>query len=299
MPASPSTIIVPNALTWDENGHIYAIQGNTAKKLYRFSIADNAWVTMADAPVNLSYLSWGCEYANGYIYAPRGNSDFPYVVYYDFYRYSISGDSWEEVAPVNAVEWYTVGYGDLCWIGGYHLLGLGLMDNEYGEPSNYITRYSTMADEWASSTSFPDVFANPFQIESEGTPATSQAYINLAENDGTYWQATGVSVYAQYFKFNIQEDIETIDNITVTWDGWAYAIFGPKDTYLELWNEGSVDWELMVAEPTHNYDNFSFGFTLAENFDNYIDENGNLWILYWINYAGASLNTDYIEVQVI
>ena len=88
--------------------YIYATRGNNTASFYRYSISGNTWTALADLPVALS-----AAHVNSPSMMYPGKGDYLYFVQggswnYDwgtttFLRYSISANSWQELASAPAV----------------------------------------------------------------------------------------------------------------------------------------------------------------------------------------------------
>lgn len=123
--------------------YLYAIQGwGTSSQFWRFNLSSQTWdATPADPPVALNFGG------GGHLLAYPGSGDYLYTLFgsgansTDFWRYSISGDSWSQLAnPTPEAQG-----------GGTTILSLG--DGQYlymflSSGDGCFYRYTISSDSW-------------------------------------------------------------------------------------------------------------------------------------------------------
>ena len=98
----PGTVNFGSSLIYLGKGNLlYATRGNNTEEFYKYSISGNSWTALADVPMKL-----GTGYGGAHLAYP-GTGDYIYLVAgsnYDtwgnnssFFRYSISGNTWEDI----------------------------------------------------------------------------------------------------------------------------------------------------------------------------------------------------------
>lgn len=110
--------------------------------ILRYRPSSDSWGVVAPLP---SVLSWAGDYV-------WGGGDYIYVIDdYDFFRYSISENSWEQMAaPPDEAE-------ALCWDGGDTLYALG-------QPAEYLMAYSMSDNSWETIVLMPEPIHWSFDI---------------------------------------------------------------------------------------------------------------------------------------
>ena len=117
---------------------------------------------------------------------------------------------------------------------------------------------------------------NPNQVASTATAAT-QANYDAAENlDDSRWTTSGDvgDEEEQYYRFYIGENVSTIDNIVVTWDGYGNTTL-TNAAYVYIWNVGEASWKQIAY---NDGEEATFTWENHDNVGAYIDENGHLWV---------------------
>lgn len=194
--------------------HVYAFRGGGTidydrKEFWRYNLSSNNWDTMENAPQNVkngAMLVWD----NGnYIYAVFGGAygDIDGSGRHYFYRYNISGDNWEVLAPTSAINSRGQCAGDaLAWVLG-SVLGVGDDNFIYatiGSKSHTpvgFGRYSIKNDTWEDMTS-----TFPWNATDDGASLvwTGGDYLYLLR--GEYIESVATYDFA---RFNLQDN---------TWD---------------------------------------------------------------------------------
>ena len=126
------------------NGEIYFVGGSAATTQFmKYTISNNTWTALADAPVAISESALVYPGSGDYIYGTRGSSTS--VVW----RYSISGNTWDDAGmpdlPINVIT----GNGASFVSDGtdlYLMLGLGV--------SNFM-KYTKSSGTWSSLARMP------------------------------------------------------------------------------------------------------------------------------------------------
>ena len=153
-----------------ENGLVYATQGNYMDGFSVYDINTNEWTVLADLPF-LPYLGSSIEYdpSSNYVYFMPGNySD-------SMFKYSVSTGLWEEVSSAP----YTFYYG-----GSIRLVG----DSFYairGGNSNTLYKYNLRKDSWLKPT------RGLFGREYMGSSSLNVHYgADLVKGDNNYFYLT-------------------------------------------------------------------------------------------------------------
>ena len=120
---------------------IYAFRGGDKDDFWRYSISEDNWYSMEDAPDKIKAGGALAYDGSGYIYAFRGDKK-------DFWRYSISGDSWDETLE-DAPHDVKAG-GALAYAGGDDIYAFR------GDGKDDFWRYSISEDKWYSMEKAPD-----------------------------------------------------------------------------------------------------------------------------------------------
>lgn len=148
------------------NGVLYLVGGYIGGKTatcQKYDIDTDTWSTMASMPQSAYYQA--LAHYNGYLYA-FGGAGGNYVS-----KYSISGDSWTNVATD------TVGYHSAVTVGDYIWLFGGSVD------SNSVRRFDPSDNSWTSNyTSIPGAGVYKSQAVAHGT----KVYIAGGSAGGTY-----------------------------------------------------------------------------------------------------------------
>ena len=81
------------------DGYLYTLRGANAASnpFYRYTIADNTWTSLTPLSVTVQTDGFLVDGNDGYLYATRG------INLADYWRYSITNDSWEELNTVPAL----------------------------------------------------------------------------------------------------------------------------------------------------------------------------------------------------
>ena len=141
MGGTPGYVIQGGALCAIGGDNLYAFQGGTTA-FWRYAISSESpylWTELEDTSANVKYGGALCSTGDDYIYSFRGNTQK------DFWRYSISGDSWTAMTDAP----------DTVFSGG-SLTYPGSGDFIYALRGNYTTtfwRYSISGNSWSTMTS--------------------------------------------------------------------------------------------------------------------------------------------------
>jgi len=101
------------SLVWTGGTYLYALRGEylettPLRDFWRYDIVNNSWSSMADIPEpegvgDGGSLLWPGNWLSAqsnYIYALSGGDPYPEQPGYHFYRYSISNNSWQQLADI-------------------------------------------------------------------------------------------------------------------------------------------------------------------------------------------------------
>jgi len=119
---------------------------------------------------------------------------------------------------------------------------------------------------------------NPNQVSGTATVAVQTAdYVALENSDDSRWGTSGGAgnEEEQYFRFLIGEDVSTIDNIVVSWEGWGQTEDGTV-AYAYIWDISTMSWKEIAHNTTAS--DVTYTFENHDNIEAYIDENNHLWV---------------------
>lgn len=156
---------------------LFAIQGNGGTGFARYNIGVDGWTSLAALPVASSWGSWIVHTCSSlksganddYIYyAPANGSSA-------FYRYSISGNSFTQLASAPA----TLGGGSMgVWVYNYDPNKIYVIR---GGGTNTIYVYSISGNSWSTLTYYPASFNFSTGSYAVYDPDKNRIYINLNE----------------------------------------------------------------------------------------------------------------------
>ncbi|TFH41773.1 MAG: hypothetical protein E4G94_07400, partial [ANME-2 cluster archaeon] len=140
---------------------------------------------------------------------------------------------------------------------------------------------------------------------------TSDEYNNTKTNDNNFQSdyADSLNNYATHrFKFDIEENVETITKIFIFWNGIGYNDWSnfQDGSTLYIWNNQESYYESLEFNNSDNEIDLSVQITT--NFENYLDADGNVTVLVQQNgyttqstggmWRHSHLETDYIKVNI-
>ena len=218
------------SLVWTGGDFLYALRGEFDEEMplydfWRYSLSGDVWTAMADIPAyphdggvggvgdggSLLYVGLWLPNQMDYIYALSGNQAFPegieVIPDHRFYRYTISTNSWEQLAFLP----FGIGY----YVG-----------NRLGYAGGHIYAWQGAPSAWAGGGD--DLayyeFPPPPEIHDVAVvsviPSTSEACVGqivnitvIVENKGDFTETFNVTAYASH---QILEFILTIQTKTIT-----------------------------------------------------------------------------------
>jgi N-acetylneuraminic acid mutarotase len=135
------------SLEWDGDDSIYATRGHDGSSVWafwRYDVPADSWTQLEDSTID-HYWGTTLVYTGGdYIYMIQGNGTD------DFCRYSISGDSWQEMASFPESGVRRAGRG-LAWPGsGDYIYAIK------GNNATVFARYSQSGDSWEYIAPLPE-----------------------------------------------------------------------------------------------------------------------------------------------
>ncbi|MBN2120281.1 MAG: DUF2341 domain-containing protein [Candidatus Omnitrophica bacterium] len=186
------------ALAYDGTDYIYRTRGSSNNYLERYSITNNEWENLANAPFGI-YHGADIAYLNGYVYATRGETAV------NFARYNTSANSWETLSDTPAEVYWG---GALVTVGNYIYAFRGNQSPDFWKYDPSTDTWSEVANPtigpltFSSQTALDDMTTGGaytgeenlmryrVQIDSEGTPDT----FRWSDDNGSTWQATDIPI---------------------------------------------------------------------------------------------------------
>jgi len=163
---------VPGSVLGTESDWIYAIVGSSGHgtTFWRYKISDNTWESRSLNP-GWILTDDGCSLVwtgGNYLYALRGEWDETSPCY-DFARYNLLNDNWEDMAPIPAYPWGggVGGVGDggsLIWIGGEYSDYIYALSGNQATPEpiydNRFYLYTISTNSWQRLADMPGGVGN-------------------------------------------------------------------------------------------------------------------------------------------
>ena len=254
--------------------YLYAFRGNNQKTFWKYAVASNTWIPLADAP---DRVKWGGALAydgGNYIYALRGNNAN------DFWRYSISGNSWAAMAGApgtvkeggaltyhngfiyalrgnNTPDFWRYNIAANSWTARAsthdNILGGGALTND---GSNYVYafqcddteafwRYDIAADSWALMALVPDLVGNGAALTYDGN---RYIYALRGKNTDDFWQYDTFS-NAWSVRAGTPGAVEWGGSLAFAGSNYIYAFSGAYSQHYWRYNTASNIWEWRASTP--------------------------------------------------
>src|SRR4030042_21052 len=121
------------------SGYIYAFKGNGTRTFWRYDIATNTWMALADAPQNVGAGGALAYDGSNYIYALAGGGN-KY-----FWRYDIAANTWASLA----LTLYSVNAGGALTFTGNYLYAFR------GGSSRIFCQYNIASNTWTRKANTP------------------------------------------------------------------------------------------------------------------------------------------------
>lgn len=149
--------------------YIYATMGNSTKNFLRYSITGNNWTGLADTPNNM-FAGASIVYpgSGDFLYVTRGDTNND-LTGRDFYRYSISGNTWTALASTSVLlspqsSMVYPGSGDYIYL-------------TQGEDGKGFWKYSISRNVWINGIS-----SLPFDLDAESAFFAKDEYVYVKKN---------------------------------------------------------------------------------------------------------------------
>ncbi len=177
-----------SAMVTTDSNTIYAFNGNSSTAFYKYDLPSNTWTTMAVAPgaVNagaaLAYPGSG-----NFIYAFRGRNNSGAVATNEFYRYSISGNSWTDLTSTSPPPSTVQAGGALVAFNSTDLYAFG------GNGTTNFWKFTITNSPSSGDGTWTDLTSSnpaPATVQSGGSLTTDGTYIYATRgaNTTTFWK---------------------------------------------------------------------------------------------------------------
>ncbi|MFA6295657.1 MAG: fibronectin type III domain-containing protein [Candidatus Paceibacterota bacterium] len=228
------------------DGYIYTIQGGGSKNLWRYSVAGDSWETRTALPA-VSSSSGGN--GNSLLYPDSG--DFIYFLAgsvsgsKDFWRYSISGNSWINMASTTS----SVGEGG-------SLVYLGSGDYIYATAGNYgpgkqqdFMRYSISGNSWTYMASTTGLM---LEGASTAYPGSGDFIYLLGGGSKNFWRYS-ISGNSWTYLASTTYTVGYGGKLTYPGSGdYLYAFIG-NSRYMQRYSISGNSWETRSDTPGKIY----------------------------------------------
>jgi hypothetical protein len=149
-----------------------------------------------------------------------------------------------------------------------------------------------------NSSGVPDLRTSIAGYNADAEASTAE-YSAIAISDDSRWEVLdpGAGDNAVFWaSFNIAEDPTNISQIDVTLEGYQNS--GIDVAWLGIWVSGTTSpyWEEL--DRSQQTTDFNYTGSITTNLENYIDENGDLYVIFFNEDTNDSLFIDYVEVDV-
>jgi hypothetical protein len=225
--STPANMERGSSLAYNGGDRIYALRGANTRSFGYYSINNDQWYSLANAPGNVRQ-GGSLVYAGNYLYALRGNNQE------NFWRYNISSDSWTslEDTPDKVQEG-----GELVLAGSNRIYAF------QGKSKNFW-RYSISADDWT---------------EMDDAPSDVRYGSDLAYNGGNLIYALRGRNQTDFWSYNISGDswnslqntpdrVNNGGNLAYSGGNYIYALKG-TDTTFWRYTINTDSWSELTPTP--------------------------------------------------
>ena len=219
-------------LVYTGGDYIYSGGGiDGSKEFWRYSISNNAWTQMADAPDTFSNYATPVYTGGDYIYVPRGQD------YRTLWRYSISGNSWDSLADAP----FALNLGShAAYTGGDYI---------YFRQGYYSStfRYSISTNTWADYTTI--AFTPTGERWSEIVYTGGDYLYALDGNDNTIFYRYSFSANSWTTMASAPGNVKGGSSLIYGGGNYIYAFQGNGTNSFWRYSITTNSWTVMTAAP--------------------------------------------------